>query len=513
MENALSKIVKNDDKKKNALRGAIDGELKSPIIDSMLNDFLNNCDNDLIKKLEKGEPLPENESIRERMMQSMKKAVGLEHLDDKDDKEIVIIKKLKLNNQTFDQIFGHESEIPEMLSREHVITEDTDGIKINGKPITDINGLKPFLPEKMQKAFDAMIKNPKDQESMKKLNGEAVAQNLVLLVMDGLMKNSFGKDRLKALEASKTNPEKAPSLAETIRGWILLFTNLMKALKGGDLETAGEYLEGLKNPKELANKVEESKKSYGNILDKNKPQDVDVNDLLKAYLKPRGLEADNLFGKDGPSSKFRMEAKPAIENYLQKELGLSKISSIAELANGRTEINGYKGDGTHVAIEFFAENNKPRAEIKYYETSTENGKNSEKKQEKGKPVTEVAMANLKKEIAGAPSATPSQQPEGEAKTLDAKKKPIAENLGKMVEKGNIGNKLSTLGQIIKDLNLTGVPEAKGSQQKIDEARAKFIMDQMKTEDKLGELIKNPTYAKALAKIEAQSKAKVKVAKK
>jgi len=306
------------------------------------------------------------------------------------------------------------------------ITEANGQLRIDNNPIDDLSKLTQYLPPDAQDHFKSILdlKGKPEAEQLSALKGEAKDKPGRTPGLEEKLWAS-GETNVKALEGMKKLQREmlgaergGTSPMEGLTLLLQLFAAIKKAFSDHDWASLNDFLSDWnksKNPKELAKKVEESKKSYGEMLEKNKPTDIDQ--LLKTYLKPRGDEADKLFGKTGPTSKYRGEAPPAIQNYLVGKLGLGKIASITELTNGRTQIEGYKTDGTHIAIEFFKDAGTQKAEFKLYETVKEGEKMVEKKRETGRVIPDITLANLKTEIGNtgklvatpAPAPTPTKQ--------------------------------------------------------------------------------------------------------
>jgi len=391
---------------------------KEPITQRYLNYIINNLNPDQIKMLENGKLFPITEQFLDICQKALHVAMNMENFGDKDEAEIALIKELKLDGKSFEDIFGKDSKIPELLSRKYKIEKGKDeGIKIDGKDIKDIRQLKNYIVqngdlssnEEMKKQFDDVIQ--RKEGALKKFDKLASEQNESLIKV--LQVQTATREYFMKLIKPEAG-EKAPGAMEGLTLLLQLFAAIKKAFKDSDWASLNDFLSDWnksKNPKELAKRVEESKKSYGEMLEKKAPA-PDIDLLLKAYLKPRGDEADKLFGKTGPTSKYRGEAPPAIQNYLVGKLGLGRIASISELVNGRIQIEGYKTDGTHIAIEFYKEDGTQKAEFKLYKTVKEGDKEVEKKQETGRVIPDSTLANLKTEIGntGKIVATPEPAP-------------------------------------------------------------------------------------------------------
>jgi len=126
-----------------------------------------------------------------------------------------------------------------------------------------------------------------------------------------------------------------------------------------------------KNP---AEEMKKEKTGYKELFDKTDTKKDNVRNLLSAYLAPKGEEANTLLGKDA-STKYRGELKPLIKEHLQKELGMTKITSISVLATGETEIRGTK-DRKEIGIQLI--NNEEvkggmKADIVQYQTDKTTG--------------------------------------------------------------------------------------------------------------------------------------------
>lgn len=325
-----------------------------------------------------------------------------------------------------------------LVMRRDVSEMEGEGLRINNKPIKELADLTLYLPGDAQKDFQAILnlngKPAKDQEAALKGKTEGDKKTLGLeeQLWNTAKKSADGLKMTKQLEDSILNSKDSGSQSpmEAFTMLIKLFAAIRNAFKTQDWDTLGDFMQEwnkTKNPKELAKKLNESKEGYDKFLADKKPQDV--NQLLSAYLKPRGAEADTLFGKEGATSKFRTNAPDAIKKYMETQLSGLKISSITELpGTGRTEINGSM-NGKHMAIEFYSvagKENQQEAEIKLYDPATD--KTPEKKQDKGAVVNDIkAFDKLQKGLVGAVgkppvvaenSATPPVAPGTQPQTPD-----------------------------------------------------------------------------------------------
>ncbi len=328
---------------------------KSPIINKVINYTLKNLDKSQINKLEKGEmPKISVKLTRKAFLV----ATGMENLNNKNDDEIKIIKKLKLNNKTFEQIFGADSKIPELLSRKYKIKENNGRYTIDDKPVTNINNLKTFLPLSIQRQFDNVVNNPNNDKNKKKLNLRTTVESNILERFNSLTSKKSLEDIIK--NTTKENgPDKPAGSMELILLLVQLWQAVKKALKDNDWATVKELMEdGLatKNPRALARKLKASKDAYKEKLE-DENYNPSLNLLVLSYLKPRGNEANTLLAGNGskntslPINRYRNEAKPFIKTHIQKRLGPNiSIENIEKTKGNLIKITAYDKDGNKISL-------------------------------------------------------------------------------------------------------------------------------------------------------------------
>lgn len=250
-------------------------------------------------------------------------------------------------------------------------------------PIKDVRGLRDYIPQDEQtlKNFDKLLGLTDDQDA------GTIEEDLAKNGQDGLKT----LQAMQQLQAQLNNPEfrNRPGLMESFGMLMQLIAAFRKAFKDGDWETLNDYLTDVmetKDPKEVAKRLEASKKAYRDALspkegEKEGPE-PDLSDLVKAYLKPRGEQANKIFCgdmttkqiKESPLGRYRMEAKPAIAEYLTTKLSLGSIQDITELPSGNVDITAYDKKGEKISVEFNP-TEKTTMVLKYAQkTSTVDGK-------------------------------------------------------------------------------------------------------------------------------------------
>jgi len=390
-----------------------------------------------IKQIEDGKKV----DLTEEQMKAIQNAMA-EKINEYDPRKGDMIHRLltnyKMNKEKLGAPIAHaindmfdsdDKPMRKFLVMKWPISEVNRQLRVNNNPIDDLSKLTQYLPPDAQDHFKSILdlKGKPEKEQELALKGEAKDKpgrkpGLEEQLWASGDKNVKALEGMKKLQREMLGAERGgTSPMEGLTLLLQLFAAIKKAFSDHDWASLNDFLSDWnqsKNPKKLAEKVKESTKGYGEKL-KNMVPPPDVDLLLRAYLKPRGDEADKLFGKTGPTSKYRGEAPAAIQNYLVSKLGLGKIASITELTNGRTQIEGYKTDGTHIAIEFYKVEGKQMAEFKLYKTVPEGDKQVEKKQETGKVIPDSTLANLKTEIgttkkqetvAAAPAPAPAAKP-------------------------------------------------------------------------------------------------------
>ncbi len=192
---------------------------------------------------------------------------------------------------------------------------------------------------------------------------------------DDLLKKlvKHADDKVKTHEAMKklveafSDPEKAGKmgLLESLGALLQLWGAIKTAMDSGDWQTLNEMFVDFNKGENPAKSMEKSKEQYKNVLVEKKIDDPKL--LINAYLSPRGKEADALFTEGLPDteteegekkfskealSKYRMEAKPAIQTYLADKLSVNSIDSITKLPNGFIDIVAYDtNSGDKISIE------------------------------------------------------------------------------------------------------------------------------------------------------------------
>jgi len=281
-----------------------------------------------IKLIQKGEDSKLTKEHTVIIKNAFHTAYGIEELDDKSDEEINNLKKLKLGDKSFDQIFGANSPVAELISRQYEIKLDGEKMTIGTTEINDINDLKSLLPEGYAEAMGS----PEDQrnELLKNLDQGTKNQIIAGTILNDTLNNYLESQ-------GKTGAEKASGFAETISAFLQLFAAISQAIKTGDWDTLNDFLtdwnETGQDAKEVAKRHKIATKNYKDILNKNEDT-LKLNDLVTAYNNPRDTVANNIFkAQDGMTeaqvTKYRGEIKPLIVKHLSKQLGI-KVDEITE---------------------------------------------------------------------------------------------------------------------------------------------------------------------------------------
>lgn len=258
-------------------------------------------------------------------------------------------------------------------------------LKIDNKLIREPRQLVHFLPkdeafqEKFNRASKGEAESSEIEEIKKTLENENDAAKTVMEIQKRLL----------------TKPE-----GMKLSNWTALFSTIMqlvaavqRAFETKDMDTLHDFLNDLRdvknNPAELAKRVDASREAYKKHLEEAVPK-PGLADLISMYTKPRGEKANEFFGKGlaqqeikmHPLGKYRMEAKPAITNYLAKALNLNAVTAIRQEA-GRTTITATTTEGNTVDIDLLSleAGKKPQVRILPYSYSV----NKSGEEEFGRP--------------------------------------------------------------------------------------------------------------------------------
>lgn len=427
--------------------------LDDPNSQEAINKLVKSLSKDQLKLLSDGKNISLDKGNVTALTNVLRSSLKIEK---KDPEEIKLVQGIRLGEEgkekSFENIFGKDSKIPEMLSQLHTITkEGEDGtVKIGNQTIESWSDIKKLLPTEDMRNADITEDEGKEDlnklatkhlEGLGKINGSigAIEKGLLAEVEKGGGKIEGGFGKIFAL--------------------IQLIMGALKALKTGDTSTAmdmfRDYQEG-RNPAESQN---ESKKAYAEALTNKK----DLGQLLEAYLNPTGSAANTLFGNKNALGRYRsIAAKPALLNHITTSLstGLNKISSIKELANGNTQIDGYKKGGTHVSVELWpGKGDQLTGEIIYYKTKSEKvGKETKKVEIRDviTPISEPATfdsinATLTEEPKAVPPK-PAPKPKVAKKPPEKPKEKPEEKEQKKVEKALEGqNNWKKLSRMVRKI--------------------------------------------------------------
>lgn len=297
----------------------------------------------------------------------------------------------------------------------------------NGKPqpetITKADQLEKYLPEgESEKIFKALAAGKDIEKNVKNFTEDAEKQLKGLDDMKELQGSLLSQETLDKAEAMGP----LGGLAMLIK----LFVAIKKAFDTNDWDTLGDFMNDWnesKDPKQLTEKLEKSKKEYERAMEDPKPP-PDIKQTLEAYLNPRGKEANELFQNSfekglttaeiaaHPLNRYRTEAKPHILNYMIRVLGVKAITD-KDIDKNTKEITVTKMDNKKVAIEFNFSDGKTKARVVPYEKKTgEDGKETLVKAEDNiGDFQEVTFAELGKMLgkkpADAAGANPAEKPE------------------------------------------------------------------------------------------------------
>lgn len=359
---------------------------------------------DLLSKIEKGKL---ESSIKGNLELSAKEAIDMRNVLlkglepnkgktlDKGEQDLVASLKVPDDFKKLNIDLGSKTALNERIALNHKVET------VDGK--TMIDGKEPDVPkwkEMLGLGADYKSEVVKDE---KLPNPEGDAKNQV----EAWKKMTEMANTLQQAEG----PKKMGAL-ESLTALLQLYGSLMAALKSGDYATLTDALKDFKEGKNPADSMKESRKNYTDALAK---PDLPVDQLLSAYLEPRGEVANNLFVNEAtPADKkeslgrYRAEAKPAILQALANGTGLT-INSVTQVGDKKM-VEAFDKDGQHVSIEFSGSGKGLKAEVKTY--SAESKSTITKKDEKGVETTEEKITPSVKAKTGT-----NIIPEGEGLTL------------------------------------------------------------------------------------------------
>ncbi len=286
-----------------------------------------------------------------------------------------------------------------------------------GEPLNKIIALK-FLVEKGDKENEIKldgdpVKNKEELMTKIELEDSELAKKLTAYKKATENDNMDEDDALEALEKYADNTAKAHEamqkladalsdteavekmgLGEALGALLQLWGAIKVALDSGDWATLNEVMDDFTKGRNPAKRMKESRDSYANALEGKTPP---LNDLLKAYMDPRGNEGDKLFAEGAPEDKkealgrYRMEAKPAIQDYLVAKLPLNSIAKIEETTGGITEMTAYNNNGDKIAVELLVKTGQPTKArvVPYVQGKNEKGETVEGKAGKKEELKEV----------------------------------------------------------------------------------------------------------------------------
>ena len=339
--------------------GTADQFLATKFGDRFMTELLTRIPESDLKLIEDGKMPPGTKENIKAVWEACATSMGFENMGNPDEKEKGLIKGLKLGDKTFGDIFGANSQILETFSRLYKIepgelnpqTKLPNGIRIDGIAVTDIQGLANFFSPEQRKLFESVITGPETDETVKKnlklLNDGAGVENGML----GKLQNVQATLEQRIAEGGGKGPEKMGA-AEMIGSLIQLYVALKDAMESGDWATLNDVMKDFSEGKNPAAEMEKCKKTYEKVLTPDKIAKEPANNLLEAYLHPRGPEADALVkgGGEGESvDRYRSVIRPILRKQFEAKLGM-KIDQITEEGD-RTIIDGNKnGKGLSLAV-------------------------------------------------------------------------------------------------------------------------------------------------------------------
>ena len=291
---------------------------------------------EVVAALEKGEAVTVVD-----MAKGIIKIPEIARISDRDPTEIDLVEKT-LGKDNLNNKFGEATPmILENLSRVHEIKagEGGKGMLIDGKPVTDINELgdylKPEIKAKIDQLTDPNIKKG-DLAKIQKELGEGLGSDNKLLAEFNKAKVGFGK-ALEGLEGAKGSEKLG-----TVEAFGVLI-QMYGMLKAGDWESLNEAMADFtaKPPKSPMKVMKECSDAYQKKLNEVAAS-TPASDLLEAYLKPRGPEADKIFPAPGkgvpPLGRYRGAICEPIAKMIGSQMGIDPIEKISR-------------DGAHIIID------------------------------------------------------------------------------------------------------------------------------------------------------------------
>lgn len=226
------------------------------------------------------------------------------------------------------------------------------GKKTVVKTPKELIAMLPDQPADIKKVKDQML--IADGPKGKDLEKSVVDQMNKVLTKKALTNRTYLTLRNRLMES--TNGIEKVGMMGSLMMLLQLFKKISQAFKTNDFQALGDYMKAwnlAKSPKGILRVIKKSKDAYEKVLQNPDPK-PSLKNLLMAYVKPRGQEANLLFThsrkgvRNHPLGRFRREARPAIRKYLKGISGFDQVSGIKN-KNGAFQILGYKGGSPYRA--------------------------------------------------------------------------------------------------------------------------------------------------------------------
>jgi hypothetical protein len=409
---------------------------------AVISTFVSNFpDSDLIK-IEKGIE-PSREGYANAMKASMMKMLRVERLNNETEtgKGIESIKKI----DSYVETFGADSKVAEVISRTHVVKEESGSVMVDGKKVGSVKDLEQFMPEKSKAIFLRICDkqaNEAEKEAFK------IGLSIESYMLNDFSKMAEGGSNLKGAEAK--NIAKAESSKE-LGGFeaIGVAVQMWGMIQAGDWESLGEAMEDFKKNNNPMKVMKECSDKYEAELVKNAPNSS-VSDLLEAYLKPRGPEADKLFGNpnkgEAPLGRYRGAIREPIAKQIGDQLGIGPINKISRGDANTVIIEGNNKNGESVAFHLIKKDGRlVQTEGTIKENKDKDGKAMASTYPKpsGTPndlgLANVTLGEVKKimEAKTLKNEEESAIKAKEALAIELKNRPVEELLGKLGDQADI----------------------------------------------------------------------------
>jgi hypothetical protein len=279
----------------------------------------------------------------------------------KDEKELISGLKIK------DLKAGKDTALNDWIALKYDVTKSPDGKTMIVK-VGDTGGAK--------EADEGMLKTIRDEiadKLGKKSDGTPADEKDLAATVEANAKNEVmgrlaAEKMQQALAQGKEGSDKLGTMEV-----IGLAIKMYSMLKSGDWESLNEAMEDFnskppKNPVKIMKDCSDAYEKKLGVDAANKP----VADLLEAYLKPRGAEADKLFpqAKKGevPYGRYRGAMCEPLAKMIGKQMGIDPVEKIARDGD-RVVIDGNK-DGNKVSYHIFKKGGDLMLATGSYETKT-----------------------------------------------------------------------------------------------------------------------------------------------